>query len=256
MLNSDHEYVLSFEVLNQLQQQSIADSPTPQIKATSTCANIPEADMDGTVLVIEEPRYLVKNIEQSKPFPCSWNQITVAIAANVHLKAMSSLKIQGLAGAIMDPSERVDLYDGSGGAYHNEKFVDSKGDWDESTNGLILTVADNANLVAGREYRFVFDIYNPSIKSSQSFKPSTDDGSTAVAALVDAGTSFLPAQDLQVEVAGAASQLVLQSTLETESTSLALCSNTIVSDRKPLFLYKPQFTIKKNRPELFFPVRR
>jgi len=119
-----------------------------------------------------------------------------------------------------------------------------------------LTVADNANLVAGREYRFVFDIYNPSIKASQNFLPSADDGATRedALALAAAGDSFSLSANLQITATGASNQLVLTDTLGTEPTSLSLCANTDASDRKPLFLYKPRFTVKKTRPELVVPL--
>jgi len=276
-------YSFSFQVLNSLQSPAL---PSPRIRADTTCAEIQDAEFVGDVLNIDTATFVAKFIEQSKPFPATLNQITVALKANVHFKGAMhpSLTISGLSGArprLTDDSN-LDIFDGSGGGYHNEKFENSEGSWRQDSQAVVVKVAPNKNLIAGREYRFVFEVYNPAVTVANQYvlppAAMTDVGHESMQGPLSAsspdlnreeyfqlrnrpvtGETSVEMDDVRISAVyfpatpDGSPPKTLDELMMTMQTSLALCANTHDLDRTPMFLYKPRFTVAKLEQTSAFP---
>jgi len=157
-------YQISLQALNSCG----ASIPRTETKQTSnTRLHVAKKDLNVTAL-------------QSSPFLCSENTITLHISANFHIRSKSVITLTGLGDKInKDGIPTVSLTDASGGYDHSVLFrrnVDIDGTTcpDQSEHGicpptglwvdnkdLVLTVADDKNLVAGERYAISFEVENP-----------------------------------------------------------------------------------------------
>ena len=238
--------VFSFYVLNPVEAQP---AQVFEISAMSQGPRISKTTMKGKAIFVVAPAFVERKAGQSSPFPCTINTITVTLITNMHLRGVdhATILIKNFDGAIVGATGTVvSILDASGGSEHGELFDNSAGVWEASEYGnLKLDLSSTKNMIAGRDYRFSFEIDNPQVKSDK-MRPMG-----AMTGAGDAGTmkQAWTAPELTIDCQSSASSLFAVAPVTigpvpmTENKmSLRMCGNTDPDDADPLFIYQPRFT--------------
>jgi hypothetical protein len=231
----------SFFVLN-----SLSEKAPYQIflRAESNCANIADTPMQGFLQVVM-PSFILAQVVQSSPFPCSFNTITLAIISNVHLRGVDNAEfvIAGFHGATASDGS-LDLSDSSAGAKHHEIFTAT---WKQSSRQVNFNVIKN--MIGGRKYLFSFELDNPvvTIDSSSSIAgtPSDYEGLSRTS-LWDSPVVTTSTKTFSASLHRSASAPTVPSFsagVTSVQTTLGLCGNAYEGDAAVLYMYKPTFTV-------------
>jgi hypothetical protein len=237
--------VLSFNVLNSM----IAQPGAPiSVAAMTPCTTIPKSatteEGPPTAFSVVAAKVLVFAAGQSSPFPCTTNTLMVTISTNFHLKSkdLSMVTMSGFGGAIVGPENTAMTLHGGGGEEHNMLFAGTRGLWQKAVASVALEVASGKNLIAGREYRFSFDVENPVVTVASEYLPANEDG-LAKATVYEPNT-------LQLQTTGDYQSdwginAIMTPAVPRPGRSLNLCNNSDPLDGSVLFLYKPMLTVKE-----------
>jgi hypothetical protein len=239
----------SFYVLNPVNKQ---DAPSFQISAFSGCALIEKTVMTGVALQVTQPKFIEVSAGQSSPFPCSENSVTITLMTNMHLRGVDAAKIvvMNFDGAIVgNTGTVVNILDASGGDDHDELFTNSAGEWITTDKGTLeLSLALNKNIIAGREYRFSFEMHNPHVEAKDGIVESFPRGAHTEQDVVGKPKESWAAPELRLKFASTAVSLLAMEpvnidavTMTTTKDSLGMCGQNVSGDAAPLFVYKPQF---------------
>jgi hypothetical protein len=115
--------------------------------------------LDRSPLRVHVPKFFVKNIGQSSPYPGGSNLLSVTISANVDLKSGSIIFIKELDEAIAAPGD-IALQGTHADFFQSLDGTGSHASWDDCDKALILKVATDLGC-AGDNYTFAFEVMNP-----------------------------------------------------------------------------------------------
>ena len=89
-------------------------------------------------LQVDPPRFVIKKIVQSTPYPTATNEIVVTLRANVELASGAEITIDGLVGSISDDNDALPIVHN----FSDQGRLSSTGRWSRDTGSLVISVLE------------------------------------------------------------------------------------------------------------------